>query len=62
MQRLNSSSARDKERIIHYLYHYFANYNELCVRYLKEIVKQEKEKKKIESALKCYLTTLLNCG
>ena len=58
IQRLNSSSVLDQERIIHYLYHYFANYHEMCVTYLKKTVREEKEKKKIEKGLRCYLLKL----
>lgn len=62
LQRLNSSSELDQKRIMQYLYRFFSNYDELCVSYLKKIVKEEKEKKKIERALKCYLPVLLNGG
>lgn len=62
VQSLNTSSAIDQERIIHYLYHRFANYHDMCVTYLKKIMREEKEKKKIERALRCYLPTLLNGG
>lgn len=62
LQLLNSSSVLDQERIIHYLYHRFACYHDMCVSYLKKIVIEEKEKKKIERALRCYLPTLLNGG
>ncbi len=62
VQTLNSSSFIDIERVIHYLFHYFHNYNEMCVDYLKQIIIQPKEKKKIESAIRCYLPTLLNGG
>ena len=34
----------------------------MCVDYLKQIIIQPKEKKKIESAIRCYLPTLLNGG
>lgn len=62
VQSLNTSSAIDQERIIHYLYHRFTNYHDMCVTYLKKIMREEKEKKKIERALRCYLPTLLNGG
>lgn len=62
IQSLNTSSTIDQERIIYYLYHHFANYHDMCVTYLKKIVREEKEKKKIERALRCYLPTLLNGG
>lgn len=62
IQRLNSSSVLDQERIIHYLYHYFANYHEMCVTYLKKTVREEKEKKKIEKGLRCYLPVLIGGG
>lgn len=62
LQLLNSSSVIDQERIVHYLYHRFTCYRDMCVSYLKKIVTEEKEKKKIERALRCYLPTLLNGG
>ena len=31
------------------------DYNEWCKQYLREIVPKEKEKKKIENALRCYI-------
>lgn len=62
IQSLNESSTLDQERIMRYLYHHFANYYDMCVAYLKKIVREEKEKKKIEKALRCYLPTLLNNG
>ncbi|MEH2960437.1 hypothetical protein [Candidatus Merdisoma sp. JLR.KK006] len=62
IQRLMSTSVLDQKRIVHYLYHYFVNYYEMCVAYLKKIVKEEKEKKKIEKALRCYLPFLIGGG
>lgn len=62
IQTLNSSSLLDIERIMHYLFHYLNNYDEMCVDYLKKIIVEPKEKKKIERAINCYLPTLLNGG
>lgn len=62
IQRLNSSSELNQKRTIHYLYHYFANYHKMCAEFLKKIVKEEKEKKKIERALRCYLPVLIGGG
>ncbi len=61
-QTLNSSVLLDIERIMHYLFHYFDDYDEMCVDYLKKIIVEPKEKKKIERAIRCYLPTLLNGG
>jgi len=62
IQTLNSSTLQDQERIINYLYNHFFNYYNMCVAYMKMIVREEKEKKKIERAIKCFLPTLLNGG
>lgn len=62
IQRLNSSTILDQKRIMEYLYHYFINYDKLCVKYLKRIVKEEKEKQRIEKALRCYLPILIGGG
>lgn len=51
IQTLNSSSLLDIERIMHYLFHYLNNYYEMCVDYLKKIIVEPKEKKKIEHAI-----------
>ena len=62
IQTLNSSSLLDIERIIHYLFCYLDNYDKMCVDYLKKIIAEPKQKKKIERAIRCYLPTLLNGG
>ena len=62
LQRLQSASSQDQTRIMHYLFHFFSDYSEWCMNYIKKIVKQEKEKKKIERALKCYIPMLINGG
>ena len=38
------------------------NYNKWCKQFIKEIVHKEKEKKKIEIALRCYISGLIAAG
>ena len=62
LQKLNTSSQDDQEHIMKYLLHVLNDYNMWCKAYLKEIVVKEKEKKKIERALRCYIPTLIAAG
>lgn len=62
LQRLNSSSIQEQEKTMAYLLHLLRNYNNWCKEYLKMIVLQEKEKKRIDRALKCYIPGLIGGG
>ena len=62
LQKINSSSQDDQEKIMIYLLHILDDYNMWCKTYLKEVVVQEKEKKKIEKALRCYIPALIDAG
>ena len=59
---LNSSSQQNQKEIMHYLQSYLQDYVFWCKEYLKEIVPQEKEKKKIDSALKSLIPSLIGAG
>lgn len=45
-----------------YLFELLKKYGKWCVTYIKEIVPQEQEKKKIERALKCFVPELIGRG
>lgn len=62
LQKLNSATSQDQERIMRYLLSVLAEYNTWCIKYLKKIVPQEKEKKKIERALRCFIPGLIGAG
>lgn len=62
LQGLNSSSSQKQEKIMAYILHLLQDYNEWCKEYLREIVLQEKEKKKIDRALRCYIPGLIEGG
>ena len=62
LQKLNTSSQDEQEKIMKYLLHTLDDYNVWCKDYLKEIVVKEKEKKKIERALRCYIPALIDAG
>jgi hypothetical protein len=62
LQKLNSSTAQDQVKIMGYLLNVLGDYNLWCIEYLKEIVPQEKEKKKIERALRCFIPGLIGAG
>lgn len=62
IQRLNSSSQIEQEKTMNYLYSALSDYNKWCIKFLKEIVPQEKEKKKIDRALRCFIPGLLGAG
>ena len=62
LQKINSSTAQDQLKIMGYLLNVLGDYNLWCIEYLKEIVPQEKEKKKIERALRCFIPGLIGSG
>lgn len=62
VNRINTSSDDEKERLMQYLLGIFRDYNDWCKEYLKEIVPQEREKKKIEQAIKSYISGLIGNG
>ena len=62
VNRINTSSDDEKERLMRYLLGIFRDYNDWCKEYLKEIVPQEREKKKIEQATRSYISGLIGNG
>lgn len=62
LHRINSSSLIDQEKNMEYVRYLLKDYNKWCKEVLEEIVPQEKEKKKIEKALRCYLPGLIASG
>ena len=47
---------------MHYILHLLEDYDSWCKDYLASVVPQEKEKKAIEKALRCYIPGLINSG
>lgn len=62
LQKLNSATIEEQEKIMRYLLHVFQSYNLWCKDYLKKIVPQEREKRKIDRALKCFIPGLIGAG
>ena len=62
INKLKSSSEIDKTKVMHYVLHRLSEYDYWCKEYLLKIVPQEKEKKKIELALRCYIPGLIDRG
>lgn len=62
LQKINSSTTQDQEKIMSYLLNILGAYNRWCIEYLKEIVPQQKEKKKIKRALRCFIPGLIGAG
>lgn len=62
INKLNSSSEFDKNKVMHYVLHLLCKYDYWCKEYLTKIVLQEKEKRKIEMALRCYIPGLIDRG
>ena len=62
LQRLNSATIDDQEKIMKYLLNTLGEYNVWCINYLKKVVPQEKEKKKIERALRCFIPGIIGAG
>lgn len=62
LQKLNESSQDDQERLMHYLLYTLRNYNYWCKEFLRNIVEEENQKKKIDMALRSYLPGLIGAG
>lgn len=62
LEKLQSSNALEKNKLMHYILHRLNKYNLWCKKYIEKIVPQEKEKKKIELALKAYVPGLIAQG
>lgn len=62
IEQLNSSSEKKRQQLIHYLFCKYSDYGKYCYEYLLTIVPQEKEKRKIEDALRCYIPYLISVG
>lgn len=62
INKLNSSSEADKNKVMHYVLHILCKYDYWCKEYLANIVRQEREKRKIEMALRCYIPGLIDRG
>lgn len=62
LDKLNTSNIVDRKKVMRYLCELLKKYDKWCVAYIKEIVPQEQEKKKIERALKCFVPELIGRG
>lgn len=62
INRLNGSSEFDKNKVMHYVMHLLCRYDYWCKEYLTKIVPQDREKRKIEMALRCYIPGLIDRG
>lgn len=62
INKLNSSSEFDRNKVMHYILHLLSKYDYWCKEYLLKITPQEKEKRLIEQALRCYIPGLLDRG
>ncbi|SFO21651.1 hypothetical protein SAMN04487831_11252 [Pseudobutyrivibrio sp. UC1225] len=60
--RLKGNSIHEQRRTMHYLIHVMSEYPRWSKDTLKATVKNPREKKKIEQALRCYITMLINMG
>lgn len=62
LNKLKSSSEFDRNKVMHYILHLISKYDYWCKEYLLKIAPQEREKKKIELALRSYIPGLLGRG
>ena len=62
LDKLNTSNIVNRKKVMIYLFELLKKYGKWCVTYIKEIVQQEQEKKKIERALKCFVPELIGRG
>lgn len=62
LDKLNTSNVSYQEKIMWYLYSVLKQYPKWCISYLKRVVRQEKEKMKIEKALRCFIPELIGGG
>lgn len=61
-QHLNELSQENQEKFMAYLFHKFGLYLMWCGETVKKYVNLEKDKKKIEKALRCYIPMLIRIG
>ena len=61
-QHLNELSQENQEKFMVYLFHKFGLYPTWCGETVKKYANQEKDKKKIEKALRCYIPMLIRIG
>ena len=63
-QALNSSNLDKQGKLIHYLYDMLSHYKyyNWCVSYLKDIIPEQNEKKKIEQVMRCLFPDLIAYG
>ena len=62
LKKLNSSSLQEQERTMEYILYLLKDYNAWCREYVSKIVLHEKEKKKIDRALRSYIPSLIGDG
>ena len=62
LDKINTSNLANQKKIMTYLYEMLKNYHKWCASYIKEIVPQEVQKKKIEKALRCFVPELIGAG
>ncbi len=62
LQRMQSCTLNERRKLMHYALHLLSKYNFWCKEYIKKIAPQEREKKKIERVLRCYLPGLIAYG
>ena len=62
LDKINTSNLANQKKIMMYLNEMLKNYHKWCASYIKEIVPQEVQKKKIEKALRCFVPELIGAG
>ena len=62
LNKINESSEYDQQQIMKYVLSCLSDYNNWAKEYLSQYVRVEKEKKKIEAGLRCYLPGLISAG
>jgi len=62
IRELNSPSKSKQRRIMKYISYLLSDYDYWCKNYLNSIVRKDREKKKIESAIRCYIPGLISGG
>ncbi len=62
LNKINTSAQQDHVKIMRYILYLLKDYYAWCKNYVKKIVKEEKEKKKIEQAIRCFIPCLINAG
>jgi hypothetical protein len=61
-QHLNELSQENQKKFMAYLFHKFVMYPVWCGETVKKYANLEKDKKKIENALRCYIPMLIRIG